>query len=368
MSDCIDNIDLTFSIVSAEWHDKAIVSTPETILAEARENIGFEVVEAPAIVEYNGERLELLDEEGKGYKVLLANCSKLPVHAGRKSHPPRLVPLHTCKGSFQPFQSFKMLDSVLESFGELGVGAQVSSIGTLKGLKLFYVSLVISGCDKFTDPTNNEVRNYFNLFNAHNGEMAYTGKSSATRIVCFNTWTMSRMELSQLEVAVKHSKLADPVFQMEKALKAYIESVDQTKALCEALAKETLTLDAMRSIAAGYFLQPAMALAREQKKEVQPDKLKLSKQAQNAIAGIVELAIDGKGNAGRTQYDLMNGATDWWSNGGGVGGDQVGLSKRVYRSRFGSADAHKSAFISYLANPELVADGLAIGGQVLANV
>ena len=71
----------------------------------------------------------------------------------------------------------------------------------------------------------------------------------------------------------------------------------------------------------------------------------------NMIDGITELAISGRGNNGRTMYDVLNGATEYWTSGDGVG-RTASAGKKAYSSEFGNAAASKERFSEYLVGGE----------------
>jgi hypothetical protein len=94
------------------------------------------------------------------------------------------------------------------------------------------------------------------------------------------------------------------------------------------------------AMAAGYF-----CLTTDAKDS------KLSTRSMNAAREIARLAANGIGNAGRSLYDLVNGATEYWTSGEGVG-RKASVASQVYRSQLGSAAEHKRRFIGMVASDE----------------
>ena len=110
----------------------------------------------------------------------------------------------------------------------------------------------------------------------------------------------------------------------------------------EYLATVQVSAGDAEKIAAGYFVFGQSA--GENKLEYE-----LSSRTRNAIEGIAGLFANGKGNKGRTAYDLLNGATEYWTSGDGTGKKASRLEK-VSKGLFGTAAEHKRAFVNLLTS------------------
>jgi hypothetical protein len=94
----------------------------------------------------------------------------------------------------------------------------------------------------------------------------------------------------------------------------------------------------------------------------------LATRSRNAAEEIAMLFLRGQGNKGQTMYDLLNGATEYWSNGDGTGKKADSLTK-AYKAQFGGAAEHKTAFANFLMGSkfdEIVTAGKASQELVLA--
>jgi len=92
---------------------------------------------------------------------------------------------------------------------------------------------------------------------------------------------------------------------------------------------------------------------------------KLSTRSLNAANSIADLFANGKGNNGKTLYDLANGATEYWTHGDGVGRKADDITKS-YKSEFGMAADHKSRFIELLADEDRRKTAKEMGKEALA--
>ena len=105
------------------------------------------------------------------------------------------------------------------------------------------------------------------------------------------------------------------------------------------LAAQRVAEQDIDAIVAGYFLQDAMKTE------------KFSARTMNTVSGITDLAFGGKGNRGETMYDVLNGGTEYWTSGEGVGVRTSNASK-AYSSEYGTAAKHKTRFADYLLSSD----------------
>lgn len=364
MAHQIEEYDVTFSTTGTEWHGLAKVIPAEEMKAEIEKHLFFPIIESPAIAVIEGETVPLVDEDGNGWKVILADCRNLPVCEGREKHPPSFVPLHTPKQGYNPLENEMFFDALERSISKLGIPFNLSTAGTLGNLAYFYFSLEIEGL-KLTGGRGEELKPYLSGITSHNGVMLPRFKDSYTRPVCMNTVQGLLNEVSSVDITGKHTENGlDSIYGMGKALEAFFTGTEKLQnEIFPAMQSRGVSPFEMREITAGYFMLPALESGKRL-----ADNVKLSTQAYNATDGIVSLAKHGRGNGGETLYDLFNGATDYWSNGAGVGSEKVGIARKAYTSNFGGASVHKSNFSAYLmGSEETLSKGREIGAKVLAN-
>ena len=85
----------------------------------------------------------------------------------------------------------------------------------------------------------------------------------------------------------------------------------------------------------------------------------------NIGSQILDLFQTGKGNSGKTQYDLLNGVTEFYTHHSKGSTVKDAQSKQVATSEFGSAANKKVEFFDWLTNDKL--DELAAKGEALLN-
>jgi hypothetical protein len=162
---------------------------------------------------------------------------------------------------------------------------------------------------------------------------------STIRIVCLNTLRWSLEAAGEVGFTIRHTKNADIALQnLPELVNNILKGRVNFKEVMEYL--ETCKVDSNEALAmaAGYFM-------------VESGAPKLSTRSLNAATEIVNLYANGLGNRGQSLYDLANGATQYWTSGGGVGIKADALTK-AYKSEFGMAADHKNRFVEMLANED----------------
>lgn len=376
MSHLILENDLTISARDGEWHGLAFV--PESVETDAekaekeretmipklvRENLLFPMIQSEAIMEIDGVRVPLVDENGKGWKIIAADTRNIPPHKGRESHPAPFVPLHVPKQGYVPMENGRFFDIAEKAFSALGLEFRVSTAGTLGNLKRFYFSVSLAEFNAKT-PDGHPLKSYLSFLTSHDGTLCPTVRDSHIRPVCANTVGFILAEMENFQITGKHTE--NGLASLDN-LGNLLEIFQRGNAKLETeifpkLAETRVDLSAMREITAGYFFQSMLQSGTKI-----PDRVTMTTQAWNATEEITQLARTGNGNGGENLYDLWNGGTDYWSNGNGAGSLKVGLSKRASRSMFGQAAEHKSEFSRYLFDSEKVTQGREIGAKALQN-
>lgn len=360
MSHQIEEYDVTFSTSSPEWHGLAIVKTAKEMIGAIRK-LFLPIVEGEATLTVEGKTIPLMNENGKGWKVIAADCRELEEIDGRAVHPPAFVPLHTPRQSYAPIPNQRVFEAIDKAFDLAGINYELATCGTLGNLSRFYLSIAVEGLG-IKCPRGFEIQSYLTAVTAHNGSHDFRVMDSHVKPVCANTVGAIMRNHGDVNFKIRHTANCEiEIQELEKTLADFFQGHADLTAAMASLESAPMSRDEMLATAAGYF---ALPLVSDKRTAEQVAKMKLSPQSRNAVEGIADLAKSGKGNSGKTAYDLFNGATDYWSNGAGVGSEKVSMQKKAYRSHFGSAHAHKRDFSSYLFDDERRESGKALGAQV----
>lgn len=341
----IQENDLTFSVRSPEWHGKANVRTMAEMLSEVKTHllsIHYVELTLQGVAE-SGEIVLFPDK-----KLVCADSSLLPFNANREVHPPALVPLATPGNVFQPLQNAEFFEAAKNAFDKLGLpfSDRIETAGTLCNMAKFYFSIGVSDLD-FTGPDGQKIEGFLNFLNAANGENCAAMILEHFRVVCHNTYTATLNGNGAVKLFGKHTANGIPDFldSIGRGIEALaIENKRLAGTVFPTLAETSVSRERAMNIVDGYSFARALKDG-----ERLSDSVEITAQAEKATEEIVSLAWTGAGNRGGDLYQLFQGATDYWTNGGGVGSERVGLTKRISRARWGSAATHKAEFLNYLS-------------------
>lgn len=333
--------DIVLSTQGTEWHGLATVV--EAIGTEEVAPQLFDIVESPAFVQVDG-RLSTLEN----YKVLVADhrtCRPDLVDKGEET----LVPLHIPKAGYRVISNREVWDTMQKSLRDLG--CKVTSVCTLEKGRKFAISADIGGCDMVI--AKDKFKAHLNFVTSHDGSLAMETFDSFIRIVCMNTFQASRNAASD-KFKVYHTKNASLALDgLADLLNAILKGRAETKEVLEYLATCKVDGNDALAMAAGYFC-------------METDSIRLSSRSMNAASEIANLFSRGIGNAGKTLYDLVNGATEYWTSGGGTGAaGKASPASRLYRSQMGQAAEHKVRFIGMLAGEDSRAKALELGREAV---
>jgi len=338
--------DIVLSNKGTEWHDLAthlpVIGDDEVA------PLLFDIVESPALVMIDGVQTSL-----ENYKVLVADHRSVrPDLVGSDA----LVPLHIPKAGYKVISNREIWSVMQKSLRDLD--CKVTSVCTLERGKKFAISADIGSSDLVIN--RDKFKANLNFVTSHDGTMAMETFDSAIRIVCMNTFQWSR-NAAQDKFKVYHTKNANFALDgLGDLLNTVLKGRAELIAVMEYLADHACDPNDALAMAAGYFCVTTDAKDN-----------KLATRSMNAAREIVNLFANGIGNAGRNLYDLVNGATEYWTSGEGTG-KKASPASRIYRSQLGSAAEHKRSFIAMVANDEKRNVMLSLGREavrqaVLAN-
>lgn len=281
----------------------------------------------------------------EGWKALYADLR----HRDDLEEQFQMVPLNLPRDSYTPISNREAWDFMQESLKDVD-GVKISSAGTLGQSKFFYVSASVP--DACFDVRKGDLhRTFFNLITSHDGSTALEMFPSITRIVCKNTFNMARNGANQDEIwKIYHSKNGlMKLGNLSKAIQFSLKTQDQLAEYLRELDSMELTRDEMFGVMVEFQASDNLTYKRSGK---------LSTQITNRANDVVNLAKRGKGNDGKTAYDLFNGFTEYNTTGEGVMGRKgskgsekqvrLALGKAYGKSEFGQAAKDKQAFLGSL--------------------
>jgi len=215
-------------------------------------------------------------------------------------------------------------------------------------------------CCKFNDPMvigkNDEVDNYFVIFNSFDGSLAVQAYFTPIRVVCNNTLQMSFRSAKQ-RITLRHTKnLSDRLHEATKILLAGKENAEVFTEKAKAMKKDNWSEKRFFDYLSNVYCSPSEI--RDLSKGVHPLEV-LSTRKRNIIASTIDYAYDGVGQqeAGEmSAWWAYNAVTGYYSNEKEFNGEMAKLDS-LY---FGGSSRILETSLA-LAQPEAKITPLATG-------
>jgi len=187
---------------------------------------------------------------------------------------------------YQPLIDDGVVD--IESCGSLFNGRRVWMLGRLKNGQQ-----PIAG-------SSDAVQRYLMLAHGHDGQMAVRFGFTFVRVVCWNTMSLAvnSKQQGRLVKCLHTTNLQSNLETLRSALNASDEVFDLTAEEYRKLASRGVTRASLREYARVIV-------------DADQDEKKWSGSQRNKIDRIVNMAISGRGNTGKTWWDAYNGATEY---------------------------------------------------------
>jgi len=348
----IKPIDEVYSTKGPEWH--GLASPP---LADDNGKIGDNTVnrlcpkirEMRVMGEIDGVTVSL-----PHHKALVADyreCRPELVADNGEIGEFALVPLHIPKNGYKVINNCEVYQATKAALA--GLDADIVTAGTLGGGKRFFLSVDLRGQSEIVMRrthngvvTEDKILAFLNMITSHDGTLAAQGYDSTVRIVCQNTLNWSLEAAGSVGFSVYHTANADvAVNRMGELINAVLQGRVNFRNTAEMLEGITVSARQAYLAALAYFV-----IGQSAGEETL--NYALSTRSINAADEISTLFSRGAGNFGRTAFDLLNGATDYWTHGGGTGKKSTRF-ERIGRANFGGAAEHKTAFVNMLTGRQL---------------
>ena len=258
----------------------------------------------------------------------------------------RFLPLHSPMKSYTPISNADVWEGLKEATKDLG--AKIVNAGTLNSCAKFYVCADIGGAESKIN--GDGFLSYLCFITSHDGTLAAQAYDSTVRIVCQNTLRWSLEAAGEVGFKVYHTKNAPRAMKkFPELLNAILAGRAQFKNQMEFFASVECSREQAFNIALAFLC----GSSDEKKKNVEKDE-KVSTQSYNMAEEIAHLFEKGKGNNGKTMYDLLNAVTECYTHGSGTGKktDQVA---KAFKANFGGAAEKKNDFVNFLTGDMIIA-------------
>jgi hypothetical protein len=319
--------DAVFSTIGREWH--GLARPVELINAQVVSDILPQIREGTITLSLDGASVTLDDQ-----KALVADYRhRTDIGPGE----PKLKPLSVMGSGYHVIDNATSLAVVEAAIRDHGLDAEIVTAGTVRGGKSFFLSLRQKQADVDVRPSD-KWDFHLSLVTSHDGTDAWTFYTSSFRVVCWNTLRASLDNTSQ-SVSVRHRSGAALALQrMPEIILAFRnQQHDMVEGLAYLAGIKCSTEQATRLVR-GYYAEQAQTK-------------RLSTRTVNAVEETLTLFNRGRGNRGETLYDLLNGFTEYFTHGSGVGRTGT-TADRKFRSEFGAAAEHKTRVFDVLRDSE----------------
>ena len=321
--------------VEKAWHGLEILR-PAGITADDVFRLCPTIHEVPLSVTIDGTTLDV------GEKTLVADYAKCrPEITGNEG---RFAVLGSHSEKYAVISNCELYEALKAGVGDAG---SIVTAGTLgRGKRAFFSVLLNEGGTfdvKRANGSKDAFKAHLNFVTSHDGTLAAQAYDSTIRIVCQNTLDWSLQAAGEVGFKVYHTqgcKVA--MHKMGELIQAVLQGRREFVGAMGELEQIQLSTSEARELATGYF---ASIGARMNGGKVEA----LATRSSNAAEEITALFGRGKGNDGKTAYDLLNGATEYWTSGDGVG-KKASDAKRLSSAAFGTAAEHKVRFATMLRN------------------
>jgi hypothetical protein len=340
-------IDRVYSVEGTEWH--GLATQVESITDTELQTLCPRLVEGNATVTLDGITVPL-----NHHKVIIADYRECRPDLGEED---QIVPLHVPRNSYAPISNADVIASLKKALAD--VDCKITTAGTLEGGKKFFTSVDIGSGEfeiKLGKGKKDKMLSFLNFITSHDGTLAAMAYDTLIRIVCMNTLRWSLQAAGDVNFRVYHTQNASlGMSNMGDLLNAVLKGRVEFKNLAEYFATVKIEQEEVSSLVAGYFCMDAQG-------NYVP---KLSTRSVNSTNDIVTLFSKGAGNAGKTLWDALNGFTEYYTSGDGVG-KKSDIATKAYKANFASGADHKSRFVNLIQVEETRLAMVEAGREALA--
>lgn len=318
--------DIVTSTQGTEWHGMAKVKKEIVTFEDTGTDV--ELVELPIAAIEKSDQLVLPVTSHKAIFGQRQDSGLFPISIVSDSY-----------GIVPNKRIFEMIEKSLE-----GVNYHITTAGTLDNCKKVFYCIQFDGHQKYM-VNGDEFQEYWVLRSSHDRTDKLEGYDTGTRVVCGNTLQASELTSGNLSFSTRHSK--NVMGRIENMEKIISDLIIKRESFYEKLEK----MDSMKITEndAKYILAAFNAGGD-----------KLSTNALNKTMTQTSLFLNGKGNKGRSRYDLLNGVTEYFTH-----YSHSDTKKQMASSEFGGGAKKKSEFADLLMDDKKLNDMADKGEKLL---
>lgn len=272
-----------FSAVTRGWHQLGQLTDRQLTAEEAIKEalLDWEVEQVP-VYHQNPMDNELMEVPDQFLVRRKDNFNPLAIMSARYT-------------PIQNLEAFSFFDEII------GSGKAVwDTAGSLQGGRKVFMQAELEGSLFLNSNPDDKTVKKVLFFTSHDGSKALTGMITPIRVVCQNTLNMALSDHSNCFKIYHRKNFAEKKHEAAKVLGFANAFYDDLQTVMNQLAEEEVT----KSYVEGFVnaLIPA---------ELNPETGRISTRTSNRRNDIATLFTSGKGNNGRTKWDLFNAVTEF---------------------------------------------------------
>ena len=296
--------------------------------------------------------VEQVTEENVGilYPMEVVQCyHSLPSGEMGKSNGRQIISLDDCLpvgsvvgADYKLIQNTEIWNEVQSALA--GTGHKIVSAGTVGNRSTGFISVKV--CESF-QAARRLTNTVLNILWGHGGNRSVSYRTSATVVVCQNTFNLALADKAR--VSIRHTRSGN-IGDLGREIDAHVGVTAEFRLAMNSLDSQPCSTPRAEAMFAGFLGGKADSMG-----QTGQTKLKLS------LGRLSRLHRHGAGNYGQTMADAFNAVTDFYSH---ESAGMVTPWKQYVTSEFGTAGTRKSEFFkaisTYEGQQQLVTKGQAV--------
>lgn len=247
------------------------------------------------------------------------------------------VVIATCSEEYQVLGNDEIMETWFQAFAEHGIPAKLVFGLTMSNLSKLALTFTIENMEEFF--AGGQKHDMFVVaVGGHDKTIGCKGFGTSTKVVCANTLKMALSGSKHiLDFNFYHNVSGIKAFKNLPALiEATLAHAKEYSEYAERLGNVPINIHQAKAISAQILAASA-------------GKNEISSQIVNRAEAITGLFHHGKGNSGQSLWDLLGGATEFFTSGDGSG--KTKSFRKMISSEFGTAADYKVQFANAFRTP-----------------